>query len=199
MGRKILSLIIPVFLLIAIILVPLGKVKAQAIVIIAFAVIGIGEGERAEIYYSDSGSAPPASIPRDRVFFNYHHFVNATTTLPLPTPGEEACTETVQTTVKGGPGIRVLTLEMGEGNDSLLVNGEKVPLTETCFEDAQRVVLAIGRDVPPDMARRIAADPTTAQRVALSEVYGYSIVGTKNQETRAVDLTIPRGKPFFSQ
>jgi hypothetical protein len=123
--------------------------------------------------------------------------VAVTTTFPLPTPGEEACTETVQTTVKGGPGINVLTLEMGEGNDSLLVNGEKVPLTETCFGDSQRVALAIGQDFPPDMAQRIAADPTAAQGVGLPEVWGYSIVGTKNQETRAASSTIPRGRPLF--
>lgn len=174
MKRKILSLMVALLLMITT-FVPFSKAIAQGLVeyAIILVVVGVGEDETAEIYWRPTPS-PPGHTQADRVFFNYNYFFNVTSAGPTASPSDEACTEAVQTTVNGRSGLNVLTLEMGEGNDSLLVNGEEVPLTESCLEEAKRIVFEVG-----------IQHPRSAQTHATLVVY--NIVG-HDGETRASGL-----------
>jgi hypothetical protein len=190
MGRKTFSLIIMGILLIAFILVPLSRVKAQSIVIIVLAVIGLAQNEKAEVYWHQTPN-PPDHQPTDRVVFNYNYFFNVTKTWPTTSSGEEACTEAVQTTVNGRAGINVLTLEMGAGNDSLLVNGEEVPLMESCFEDAKRVVFEVGIQ-HPHSSQTSSLNPDTIP-AGSPKFLGATVIRDGGETAASVNYGIPGG------
>jgi len=145
MRWKLFTLITALLLVLTTSVTPI-KVAAQSVdeppiqgVII---VLGMANNETAEIIYWRPRLSPPSHTPVDRVFFNFNHF-KVTSTSPPASPSDAVCSEAVQTTGNGRAGLNILTLEMGEGNESLLVNGKDIPLTEGCLMDAIRVVIQV--------------------------------------------------------
>ena len=117
------------------------KVKAQVdadvvgLVEIEYLVVGIGTEQKLELHsYTDGG------------------IYTITVTVIDDDTANGTCTETVQATVKEDSGLKTITIQMGEGNESLLINEEKVDLL-TCLKPlAERVVLAVAKKFPDNRA-----------------------------------------------
>ena len=198
MRRKLFTLIAALTLVLTTTVSPI-KVAAQGLVeyMILIVVVGIGTDQGLELYWYPRPS-PPDHPPSDRVFFNYHYFVNATN--PGPTSGGQPCTQTVQTTVEAHPGFNTLNVRMGEGNESLLINGKVVALSDhACFNtETKRVVLAVGVPVPPEMAERQASDDRSFDaEFSYQLARRYSIVGPDGLTVATSSTVSPRGRPLF--
>jgi hypothetical protein len=114
------------------------------------------------------------------------------------------CTETVQATVKKGPRLKIIRIQMGAGNESLLITGEDaVPLDPTCFNNTTKRVAFQVFALPPGKAKQLASAPNTIpaepQANFLNEMWGYSIVDS-NEATVAsasnYSLVVTRNADF---
>jgi hypothetical protein len=98
-------------------------------------VVGIGTDQKLELYSRRGGG-----------------IYTITVTVIDDDTANGRCTETVQATVKEDSGLKAITIQMGEGNESLLINEEKVDLM-VCFKPlAERVVLEVAKEFPDNRA-----------------------------------------------
>ena len=179
---KILALVVALILMV--LTVPPVTVKAQGLVEYALilVVVGIGKGETAEVYLGQK-SQPAETHGNIKVAFIYN--VQRVDSHDPSRNGK--CQETVQAPLETSPGLNILNMRLGPGNESLLVNGQPIPFPAgTCLQDAERVAIQIGRKVPPYMAERIAADPRAAHGLRLHEVWGYSNVDANGATVASV-------------
>ena len=164
--------------------VPPSKVVAQGLVeyAIILVVIPVGTKEAGEVYWYLPHPSRDQSQGGDviKVAFLY----KPARVSPLDSSSDGPCTETVQSTVKAYPGFNTLNVKMGEGNESLLINGEVVELSESCLMGADRVAIQVGVPIPPSMVERFAADPTTVP-AGLPDIVGYTIVGQDGRTVAA--------------
>ena len=124
------------------------NVKAQAdadvvgLVEIEYLVVGIGTEQKLELYSRRDGG-----------------IYTITVTVIDDDTANGTCTETVQATVKEESGLKTITIQMGAGNESLLINEEKVPLSDrACFNpETKRVVLAVAKEFPDNSAEQQAS------------------------------------------
>lgn len=162
------------------------KVAAQSIVILAIAVIGIGEGETAEIYLArpgrgDSEFSPNA--PGDTPIFTY----------VVTNTGDATCTQTIEGT---GPtsavfGLPIPTTTVSKGFGFVTFDdGEKIELGE-CFKNlqSQRVVIQVGLNRGYDLSETLPPGPLATQEL------GHSIYKSSTGETvaSAVREVVPEG------
>jgi hypothetical protein len=117
------------------------KVKAQVdadvvgLVEIENLVVGIGTEQKLELHSYQTGG-----------------IYTITVTVVDDDTANGTCTETVQATVKEDSGLKTITIQMGAGNESLLINEEKVDLM-VCFKPlAERVVLEVAKEFPDNRA-----------------------------------------------
>ena len=154
---------------------PPSKVEAQGLVEYALilVLVAIGPEERLELYLPSSNVPLPPTLDPQLV-------------ISIQASGVPICpSQTVQFTVPTTPGpIKILNVY--RDGDHLMINGEEVEELSDCNKDAQRVVLTLSEPIPPSMADRIAADPTTvpAGFPHLQEL-GYSIYDSQTGVTRA--------------
>ena len=107
--------------------------QAQSLILVTFAVIGVGEGEAGEILWFHSR---PAST-EERIFQAYITLQNASRS-------DSTCTQTVQVPLTSIPGLNSL-IHYRE-NGSVFVNHDEVIEAEEldeCFDDAKRVIFQV--------------------------------------------------------
>ena len=186
MRTKLFTLIVAVLSVMTISATP-SKVEGQGLVEKKGRVLmiaGLGMGERVEGYYLllqplSPGTTRPSEPPLAGVAFDL--WVSG----PSDASGNGTCTETVPVTLDILRPITILNVQMGEGYDSLLVNGDPVPLPKTCsLMDKARVVVAV---VDPIAAGR-AFDGEFGVQTA--RFLGHSIVEFLTGKTRAASTGI---------
>jgi len=193
MRRKLFTLMAALMLVLTTSVAPM-KVAAQGPVeYLTLIVVGLGENEMAEIYYwrlRDLLQGQSQGSDAIKVGFLY----NATRVFPPGSSSDGPCTETVQSTVEAYPGFNSLNIQMGPGNESLLINGEVVPLSESCLIDADRVAIRAGVPFPPSMVGRLAADPNTVPTgFSKLDIVGFSIVDSNYATVASASLGVQPG------
>jgi hypothetical protein len=128
---------------------PSSKAEARGLVKEAriLMVVGIGTDQKLELYSYQKGG-----------------IYTITVTLADDDIATGTCTETVQASLKEDPGLKIITIQMGEGNESLLITGEdKVPLDPNCFNnETKRVVVKVSVPNSASMASQIPVVPNSA-------------------------------------
>ncbi len=142
MHRELFSLIAALMLLTT--LASPNTVAAQDLVkkTRTLVVAGIGTGQKLELY----------SYRRGGIY-------TITVTVIDDDTANGGCTETVQATLKNALGLNAVMIQMGAGNESLLINEEEVPLVDhACFNSlTKRVVLEVAKEFPDNGAEQQAS------------------------------------------
>jgi hypothetical protein len=170
-------LLIAAWILMVTISAPPSKVEGQGLVekkkLRILMVAGLGMGQKLEGYYIIPHLSPISEPPLDGVAFSL------TVSGPSAASGNGTCAETVQVAVDALQVINTLNVQMGEGNESLLINGEKVPLSNTCLMDEKGVVVAVAAPFAPGIAQQQSSDPAFDAEFGIQPIrrfLGYSIV-----------------------
>jgi hypothetical protein len=183
MRWKIFALIAGLILMVTTVAPP-SKVEAQGLVekALNLVLVAVGPKEAVEIYLRLSNPPQGQSAPGGNIRNAFLYQPRRVS--PLDSSSDGPCTETVQSTVNAYPGLNILDIRMGEGNESLLVNGEDVPLSKSCWMGADRVAIQVSVPIPPSMVERLPADPNTVP-VGFNRpvVVGGSIYNLTTRET----------------
>lgn len=165
-------------LLFVICLLPLPTlIQAQSIVLLTFAVIGIGEEEAGEILWVRSG--PPSE--QGRIF-------QAWVTVQNAARSDSSCTQTIQVPVPPLPGLNSLTLYRDNG--AVFVNSNEELIIEKldeCLDDAKRVVFQVGVPHPSASETNGGQDPLepAESRVGLPNIVNQAVYDRTTGVTRA--------------
>ena len=167
------------------------KVKAQGLVEYALilVLVAIGPGQGAEFQWlPDSSQGKPQSPgPRtgETVVFTY----------VVTNTGDTTCTQTISSPVVAKAGLNSILVTRNA--EFLLIDGAEVERLKKCLLEQNRVSIAVGRLVPPNMVGQSALDTNTVPPGFPNlRVLRASIVDS-NDATVAASSTVPSGKPIF--
>jgi hypothetical protein len=166
------------------------KGQAQAIIILAiYAVVGVGPGETVEMHWvpkpGQASPLRPAIEPGSMTTF----------TIVVTNIGSSSnavdCTQAFSVPVVAQARLNTLSVSIGSGEE-LVINGQAAGrFLDRCFAvGGTRNTISVGRQIPPDLADRFTADPTSipaeSNRLRLHEIWGYSIVDFNGQTLASV-------------
>jgi len=175
MHWKLFSLIAALMLLTT--LASANTVAAQGLVerTRPWVVVGIGTEQKLELYSYQTGG-----------------IYTITVTVVDDDTGNGSCTETVQVTLKDAQGLNAVLIQMGAGNESLLINEEEAELEDDCFNPStERVVLDVAKEFPDNRAEGQSSTPGFDGEFALQPVrhfspVNYSIVNSDESSAAVV-------------
>ena len=174
-----LTALIAALMLVVTTVTPARKIEAQGLVEYALilVLVSIATDEVLELYGSPGhGAGLPVPLPpglSPTIFITYQ---------PKATlPDTPICRQSVQMAEPMAPDLNILRVQIGAGNDSLLINGEYVSSLDSCFSTARRVSLALGVLKPLPAKNDQAHGSSVEDRVGLPNLArdfpsGYSVV-----------------------
>ena len=146
--------------------------QAQSLILVTFAVIGVGEGEAGEILLVHSRPASQEG-----------RTLQAYLTLQNAARSDSNCTQTVQVPLIPIPGLNSLTLYRENG--SVFVNDDEViEELDKCFDDAKRVIFQVRFPHPSASEPNDGQDPGEP-RVGLPNIVSQAVYDRATGKTAA--------------